>query len=186
MRLFTAIELPDDAREAVVAEQARVVRGLSKSGGALRLVRPEQLHLTLVFIGDVPADRAEAIVGVMGDAVVMAPFRLTFAGVGAFPPRGAPRVLFLGVIRGDREAVELHMRVADRLEPLGVTREPRPFHPHLTLGRWRGSAPADRPREAPAATVGEIDVAAVSLFQSRLSSSGPTYTRLAAAPLVCP
>jgi 2'-5' RNA ligase len=186
MRLFTAIELTDETRERIVAEQKRVVGGLRNSGAPLRLVRPEHLHLTLVFIGEVPDDRSAAIVGVMSEAVMMAPFRLTFGGVGAFPPRGAPRVLYLGVTQGDREAVELHMRVADRLEPLGVTREPRPFHPHLTLGRWRESAPADRPREAPTATAGDIEVAAVTLFQGRLSSSGPTYTRLADAPLVCP
>jgi 2'-5' RNA ligase len=185
MRLFTAIELGDDAREAVVAEQARVVRGLRKSSGALRLVRPEHLHLTLVFVGHVSDDQGAAVVRAMSEAIAVPPFRLVFGGVGAFPPRGAPRVLYLGVIEGHQAAVELHGCVVDRLAPLGVERDRRPFHPHLTLGRWRESRPSDRPRAAGPAKVAEVDVAAVALFQSRLSASGPTYTRLAAADLAC-
>lgn len=186
MRLFTAIELTDSARAAIAAEQKRVVGGLERSGGRLRLVKPEQMHLTLVFIGEVVEARGAAIVKLMSDDIPVAPFRIAFGGIGAFPPRGAPRVLFIGVVEGSTAAIDLHRRVSARLAQADVPQDARPFHPHLTMGRWRESRPSDRPRSAARAEIAAIDVAGVTLFQSRLSSSGPAYTPLASAQLVCP
>jgi 2'-5' RNA ligase len=183
VRLFTAIELSDRARDAIVAEQRRVVSALKGSDSSLRLVRPEQLHVTLVFIGEVSEDRATEIVRTMEVDVPLQPFSIVFAGTGAFPPRGAPRVLYLSVTAGANAAVELHDHVARRLEATGVELERRPFRPHLTLGRWRASRPSDRPPERLAGKVAEVDVASVALFQSRQSPAGPTYTRLASAQL---
>jgi 2'-5' RNA ligase len=78
--------------------------------------------------------------------------------------------------------------VADRLAEADVAPDQRPFHPHLTLGRWRESRPSDRPKASISqgrADVAVVDVVRVALFQSRISSSGPAYTRLADARLVC-
>lgn len=185
-RLFTAIELADTVRERIVAEQQRVVSRLRNGGRSLRLVRSEHLHVTLVFIGDVADDRRAAIVRAMSEDIPTTPFRMVLGGGGAFPARGAPRVLYLGVTAGEQDAIDLHDQVVERLAPTGVEREQRPFHPHLTLGRWRDARPSDRPRETPPAVVAEADVRAVALVQSQLSSTGPAYTRLAAAHLVCP
>jgi 2'-5' RNA ligase len=186
MRLFTAIELTEDARAAIVAEQKRVAAVLTRNLGSLRLVRPEHLHLTLAFVGEVSEDRAAGIARAMTADIPLEPFQVVFAGVGAFPPRGAPRVLYLDVTEGAHAAVELHRHVAARLEAAGVGLDRRPFRPHLTLGRWRQSRPPDRPRGTSAARVAEIQVRSVTLFQSQLSSSGPTYTRLTATRLGCP
>ncbi len=186
MRLFTALELSDGARSAIAAEQTRVVAALGRSSGRLRLVKPEHLHLTLVFIGEVPEDRGAAITRTMADDIPLPPFQIAFGGIGAFPPRGAPRALFVDLLEGAEEALELHDRVSRRLAPAGVLPEARPYRPHLTLGRWRESRAADRPRETSRQAIARIDVRAVSLFQSRISSSGPSYTRLSAARLVCP
>jgi 2'-5' RNA ligase len=189
LRLFTAIELTDSARSAIAAEQQRVVEALGRGGGRLRLVKPEQMHLTLVFIGEVAEPRAAAITGVMREDIRIAPFRIGFGGIGAFPERGAPRVLYVGVVAGANAAIDLHSRVSDRLAEADVPRDRRHFHPHLTLGRWRESRPSDRSggsAQVNTAEIAAVDVAAVTLFQSRLSSSGPAYTRLAAAQLVCP
>ena len=184
MRLFTAIELTDDVRNAIVATQRRVVSG-GKAGGFLRLARPEHMHLTLVFIGELSEDRGAPILQAMSADLPLRPFRVAFGGLGAFPPRGAPRILYVDVLAGRDEMVVLHRVVAGRLAAAGVPPEPRPYHPHLTLGRWRESRPSDRPKGT-GAVIAELGVEAVTLFQSRLSSSGPTYTRLAAAHLVCP
>jgi 2'-5' RNA ligase len=185
VRLFTAIELTDSARSAIAAEQKRVVQTLGRDGGRLRLVKPEQMHLTLVFIGEVDETRGAAIATLMAGDIPIAPFRIAFGGVGAFPARGAPRVLYLDVLEGMQAAIDLHARVALRLAQKDV----RPYHPHLTLGRWRESRPSDRPRASRSpgrAEVAAVDVSGVVLFQSRISSSGPAYTRLAEARLVCP
>lgn len=184
MRLFAAIDLPDDARRAIAAKQARVRRALGE-GAPVKWVRPEQMHLTLVFIGEVPEDRVPAFVAAMQQPIAQAPFALTFAGTGVFPPRGAPRVLWIGVEEGSAAAVALQAAVAARLAAFGVTPEARPYSPHLTLGRWRDPRPSDKRRlpDSDTAVVARIEVAAVTLFQSRISSSGPAYTALATAPL---
>jgi 2'-5' RNA ligase len=119
----------------------------------------------------------------MTDDLPIAPFQLTLSGVGAFPPRGAPRVLFLDTAAGRVEAIELYRLTADRLAGEGVDRDRRPYHAHVTLGRWRDSRPSDRPRTRGDAPVATIEVREVVLFESRLSSSGPSYTRLTAARL---
>jgi 2'-5' RNA ligase len=186
MRLFTAIELPDQARAALASAQKRIVDGLGRSGVRLRLVRAEHLHVTLLFIGEVADERGANIVEAMRGELPQCPFRLVLGGIGAFPARGAPTVLFVDVLQGAREATALYHHLADRLAAVGVARESRPFHPHVTLGRWRESRASDRPRSVHAEAIATVQVAAATLFQSRLSSNGPAYTRLATVPLVCP
>lgn len=196
MRLFTAIELTDEARVAIDAEQKAIVSRLCGQPRSIRLVRAEHLHLSLVFIGEVPDGRAAKLVEAMSADIGQAPFRLVFGGLGVFPANGAPRVLWLGVVDGAREAVDLHAHVAARLTGAGVAVDKRPFHPHLTLGRWRdgprsarvGVTPDVRqgPLSATPGVVAAVDVSAVALIQSRLSPAGPSYTRLAQARLVWP
>jgi 2'-5' RNA ligase len=188
MRLFTAIELNEDARRAIAAEQKRIAGVLGRDPeSSLKWIRPERMHLTLVFLGEIEEAHAPAVIDAMGEAIDEAePFPIVFAGLGLFPARGTPRVLWLGVSTGATEAIELRRRVAERLLPTGVTIEERAFHPHLTLARWRETRHAVRARVAAAdrgAEVARVDVGAVTLYQSRLSSSGPTYTMLARAPL---
>jgi 2'-5' RNA ligase len=89
-------------------------------------------------------------------------------------------VLWIGVKSGTDSIVRVQEMVVDRLEGVGVEREQRPFSPHITLARWRESRPSDRPRERSAnpPTIAQVDVNSVTLFQSRTSSTGSTYTRL--------
>ena len=181
MRLFTAIELTESARSAIAAEQRRIVDSLG-GGRRLRVVKPEQMHVTLVFLGEVAEERGAGIAALMEREIPMAPFRISLGGIGAFPPRGAPRALYIDVVDGTEATIALHALVAERLGQ----RDERPFRPHVTLGRWRESRPSDRPKASPRAAIGTVDVVSVTLFQSRLSSAGPAYTRLAAARLVCP
>jgi 2'-5' RNA ligase len=187
MRLFTAIELSDHARAAIAAAQRTAAAEVSESAHSLRLVRAEHLHLTLVFIGEVGADAARPIVDCMSADIPQLPFRIVFGGLGIFPAHGAPRVLWLGVRDGVRQVIDLHTLVRDRLVRAGAEVERDSYEPHLTLGRWRGRGRAPRSR-LPAGNemVAAVDVAAVTLFESRLSSAGPSYTRLAQARLVCP
>jgi 2'-5' RNA ligase len=188
MRLFTAIELNEDARQAITAEQKRIAGVLSRGAPAsLKWIQPEHMHLTLVFLGEIEETKAAAVIRAMGDDIDEAePFSIVFAGIGTFPAHCAPRVLWLGLSSGATEAIALQRRVVERLSPTGVRIEERPFHPHLTLARWRESRQADRRRVAAAerdAEVARVDVHAVTLFESRLSSSGAAYTVLARAPL---
>jgi RNA 2',3'-cyclic 3'-phosphodiesterase len=185
MRLFIAADVPDAIREALAALQQRLSAALGRSG-SLRWVKPEHAHLTLVFIGNVDDSRAPAVIDAVAVDIDAPPFDAVFEGVGVFPPRGAPRVLWVGVGNGARELVELQRILASRVTALGLPLEDRAFHPHLTLARWRESRSSDRDRAIAAAPPGVIARARIdgaTLYQSRLSPAGPTYTALARANL---
>lgn len=185
MRLFAAIDLTDDARVAIAAEQQHVVSRFGEASRSLRLVRPEHMHLTLFFVGDVTESAGAVIVKAMSGGIDQRPFPLSFGGLGVFPPRGHPRALFLGIANGEMDVIGLQERIARRLLAAGAEPERRPFLPHLTLARWRKSRSSDRRlvRIDHDGVVASVDVAEVMLYESRLSSKGPAYTGLAHAPL---
>jgi len=186
MRLFIAADLPDAVRAAISEQQKRIAAAVGRGGSSLRWVKPEHAHLTLVFLGNVEDARAPAVVDALGRDVEAAPFEAVFQDAGVFPPRGAPRVLWIGVEAGARELIALQRTLASRVTALGLPLEERAFHPHLTLARWRESRPADRSRAldaAPRGVVARARIEGATLYQSRLSPSGPAYTPLARATL---
>jgi 2'-5' RNA ligase len=188
MRLFIAVDLSEEAREAMAAEQKRIAAALGgpKPSRHPKWVRPEHAHLTLVFLGNVDAARVTSVVEAVGGDVDLAPFDMVLEGAGAFPPRGAPRVLWIGTTTGAAELTALQRLLSSRVAGLGVELEARPFHPHLTLGRWRESRPSDRDRALAAARSGalaQVHVRYATLYESRLSSSGAAYIALARANL---
>ena len=187
-RLFTAIELDAEARERIAACQAELATAIGGDrSGRLRLVRAAQLHLTIVFLGEIADARIPAVVEAMTLNLAMPPFDIEFASCGVFPPHGPARVLWLGVGDGARETTLLFELVSERLEKVGVLRQRRPFAPHLTLGRWRDGAARDpRPLLPETGVVAVQSVSAVTLFHSRLLSEGPEHRRLAQARLSRP
>jgi len=184
MRLFVAIDVSDEARRELLAEQERLAQLWPKERQP-RFARQDQLHLTLVFIGSVPDEAAPAFVDAMSGSLAQSRFKMQLGGLGVFPPRGAPRILWVGVEEGAREVIRVQDLVASRLERLNVAREKRPYFPHLTLGRWRDSRPADAVaiRSVPRRALARVPVDGVTLYQSRLSPSGSTYTALSRAVL---
>jgi 2'-5' RNA ligase len=177
MRLFVAIELDEAARRAIGIEQRRL-QDLLRDARVLRWVRPEHMHLTLVFLGQVNDDRGGSLVEAMRSPIEGEHFRVAFGGLGVFPAEGRPRVLWLGLSRGAREVMTLQRKVVQRMTGLGIALADRTFHPHLTLARWRRPRPADWRRVLAAMGPGEIadlGVEAIALVESRLSSAGPSY-----------
>jgi 2'-5' RNA ligase len=185
MRLFVAIDLDDAARRAIAGAQQEIGNALGASR-SMKMVDPVRMHLTLAFLGEIAERDVPALVRTLSTDFDMRPFEAVLQGLGVFPPRGAPRVLWIGVAGGAGAIVRLQREVAGRLEGLGIALEQRPFHPHLTLARWRTSRPADRPapisRESLTA-VARVTVDHVTLYQSRLSPAGPAYTALSRANL---
>lgn len=141
-RVFVAVHLPDSQRaslEATIAELKE--QGVSK----VRWARPEGLHLTLKFLGDIPASQLQAIMVSMGrTAKESSPFHLALDTLGVFPNPKRPRVLWCGVEGDMAHLSQLQERMEAGLEALGYAREGRPFAPHVTLGRMReGDRPPD-------------------------------------------
>src|SRR5438128_1292763 len=117
MRLFVAIELTDDARAAIAADQTRLKRSGDWSR-SLKWVQPDRIHLTLAFLGEVDEALAARVVDVMQQAIHVSPFEIVFGGYGIFPPHGAPRVLWLGLMRGQQTTVYVQKIITTRLESI--------------------------------------------------------------------
>lgn len=185
MRLFVAVELDDASRAAVVHEQRRLARAFGDRS-AIKWVSADQIHLTLAFMGEVEGPRIEPVVDAMRRHLSMAPFELAFGGLDTFPSRSAPRVLWLGVVRGRQDLGDVQRVVVHRLRSLDVELEDPSFHPHLTLGRWRDPQRSAVSGVRAAVREGEIacvTVEAVTLFQSRLSPVGATHIPMCRAQL---
>jgi RNA 2',3'-cyclic 3'-phosphodiesterase len=184
MRLFVAVDVDDPARASIGAEQSRL-RSNASGGSALRWVRPEQLHMTLVFLGNVDDARAEAVACAYAEPFARPPFDLLFRGLGVFPPGGAPRALWVGVAEGEAELRDLQRELAARAHRLQIPLEERPFSPHLTLARWKTSRASDRRilDHASTSALARVRVDCATLYRSQLSSSGPAYTALARVTL---
>jgi 2'-5' RNA ligase len=139
------------------------------------------MHVTLAFIGHVDAPRADAIRSALAAPVACRPFDVAIEGVGAFPERGAPRVVWAGITQGRDRVAALEREVSARLAGVGVPTEARPYHPHVTIGRVR--EPAGLRTVAwltgmAGIRFGGCHMDAITLFESRLSPSGPSYLPL--------
>ncbi len=188
MRLFVAIDLDPAIRERL----ALFLEGVRQFAPEVRWARPEAMHVTLKFIGEMDAARLEdvrsALTQVQGEAT-----EIRFRGAGFFPTAKSARVFWVGV-EADARLALLARAVEDALEPLGVEREQRAFSPHLTLARTGSGRPSrggeDRANpnfrrlQEKLAAMPEPDFGAMTprefyLYQSKTSPSGAVYTKLA-------
>jgi RNA 2',3'-cyclic 3'-phosphodiesterase len=193
VRLFLAIELTDAAREAIAAEQARLKHEIATHNrsrlaamNSMKWVKPEHMHVTLAFLGEVADERSRLLVEAMRPPLETGRFSITFGGLGVFPSRGRPRVLWLGVSHGSEGVLAVQQEVVTRIAKLDIVTEDRSFHPHLTLARWRDVKFANRrwvTAVGCSSDLGHVDVESVSLVHSKLAPAGPTYTALWRTPL---
>jgi 2'-5' RNA ligase len=172
VRAFVALELDARLREAMGELQARLRPRL----GGIRMTRPEGIHLTLRFLGDTSPAQVETLRPLLAAAAVACPAaEARVGGLGTFPERGSPRVLWLGL--DVPSAVYDLQRACERAaRAAGFEREERPFRAHLTLGRWRDRAA--RP-DLPPADLGATPLDSLVLFKSDLRPEGAVYTSLA-------
>jgi RNA 2',3'-cyclic 3'-phosphodiesterase len=170
-RLFVALDLPEDAREELVAWRATAL-----GHPDLRLVAPEGLHVTLTFLGHLDEAEIPRIAGALPrDAA--AP-RLHAVGVKPVPPRGQPRLFALDLADEDGRAGAIQSTVSDALEALGLYQpEKRPFWPHITLARVRKGGRMRR-LEVPNPPAAAWDGTAITLYRSHLSPRGARYEPL--------
>jgi len=189
LRAFIAIQLSNELRGHIGELQAELKRRASGLDG-LGWVRPEGIHLTLRFLGDIAEEQVGALGALLREvAAGITPFALEARGIGAFPTPRAPRVIWLG-LHGAPEAMESLRRMQAGIEAgvagLGLPRETRAFTAHLTLARVRdrhsGAALAkvlDANRDRP---VGSFTAASVGLIKSELRPAGAVYTTLVEVP----
>lgn len=190
VRVFVALDLPQHAKDLLDDTMLRLQENVPNG---VRWVRPDGIHLTLKFLGDVDAGMVEPLLNAMGRVGILTqhtPFELELTRLGMFPNAREPRVLWAGV-GGDLAALAgLQQSVDEAISALGFPPERRPFRPHLTLGRVRDQVTAvDRGKigaHLSQATLGECSswtVRELHLIHSNLTPAGAIYSSLGAAAL---
>lgn len=187
IRTFIAIELSGPVR----ARAEKIIRQLRVADAKVTWVKPENMHLTLKFLGDVPDNDIPEVCRAVSDAARrFDPFELVFRGCGAFPSTQRPRTIWLGVDQGAEELAALHEAIDVVLKDrLRFPRETRRFQAHFTLGRVRESGPHAAELGRLVEQLAEIDgdltaVDEVTTFASFLEKSGPHYDAMGHAPLL--
>jgi len=199
IRAFLAVELPVSLRQALAQVQADAKNRLSRELSPrmrLQWVRPDAIHLTLKFLGDIPESHIADLQAAVGAALrAVTPFAIDVAGLGVFPDLRAPRVLWVGLSSGLGGGSplgalsQLTAKVEQSVAVLGYPPESRPFNPHLTLARIKegakevGRALARIGLLEGKAPLGQFEVRAVALMRSELKPSGSVYTKLWEVPL---
>jgi 2'-5' RNA ligase len=196
IRTFVAVELPEDVEQALTSVQEELRAHMGRAGNAIRWVRPEGIHLTLQFLGDVSEASIPNIVNALQAASIGSRrISLELGGLGVFPNLRRPRVLWAGLHGTTQDMKDLdmlHRAVSEGLTPLGFKPDKR-FDPHLTLGRVRDTV---RPGEL--AAISDVvssqsnlmvsrlpfQIDAISLMKSDLQPGGSIYTRLVCLELV--
>lgn len=193
LRLFVAIELNDALR----AELKRAQKQLQDEclrvsvAQAIRWVAPQNIHLTLKFLGNCNRAQLPALTNALERAAHdIAPFVLTARGLGCFPNARRPNTLWVGLEGDIQTAALLAQYIENETNALGFARDERGFAPHLTLGRVKRDASnheraklGDIVKSFPSTTYGKIHVDAAYLVASDLKPTGPIYTLLAQAKL---
>jgi len=179
VRVFVALEMPPAVKEVA----AEIQRELMKSKAAVAWVRPEGMHLTLKFLGEVIPQRLPEIETALDKAAEgSGSLQIAVDGIGVFPSARNPRVIWLGIDPQDDRLSRLQKRIDHGLEPLGFRAEEREFRPHLTLGRVRSSRGLNELMEAVALPhrilLGEYALDQFHLIQSELKPGGAVYTKL--------
>jgi len=170
-RLFVAIDLPDETRQ--------LLAGLDPHIRGARWIDPAQMHLTLGFFGDV-ADYIDRALREKLSAIEFGAFFLSVAGIGTFPGKGTPKIIWIGVGTAHPHLFQIYKRVQEAALAAGLEPELHPWHPHITIARCRDVAPQLLRKFLKANAdfvAGMIRVEAFHLYSSKLTPAGPIHTR---------
>jgi 2'-5' RNA ligase len=178
LRTFIAIDLARPIRDRLIALQ----ESLTRAGTEVKWVEPENLHVTLLFLGEVDQRDVLSVCRAVTDGCgEFSAFPLSVETVGCFPNPRRPRVVWAGVGAGTQEVCALHDALEPPLLELGCYRqEERKYTPHITLGRVKSDRPTDRLAQALARQAGwkggDMMVSEVLVMSSELTPQGPVYT----------
>ncbi|MDH7500824.1 MAG: RNA 2',3'-cyclic phosphodiesterase [candidate division NC10 bacterium] len=187
IRCFVAVNLPPELKGRLAELEAQ----LKEARADVNWVKPESIHLTLKFLGEVEEERIPQIKRAIQEGSEGAgPLMLSLAGMGAFPHLRSPRVIWVGVGGEQERLCELQERLERAMERIGFPREGRPFSPHITLGRMRSGrgSPAlmDLVSRKADLKVGTVRAESIELMQSRLHPAGASYSVIESFPLMAP
>ena len=178
-RVFIAIELPATLRARVISHIDRLRESIPDVRASW--AREDNLHLTLKFLGEIPATDVEKVSAAASLAAnQVEPFEIVVEGCGSFPPSRQPRALWIGIDPGAQTScLHLFQKLEDECEKMGLAREPRPFHPHLTIARIRkphGSRQLAELHKEIGFNREAIGVSELAVIRSELRSEGSRHS----------
>lgn len=179
IRTFISIDLPEDIKREILSLQSR----LKVHGSGIKWVKPDAIHLTLKFLGDIDEKEIPEIEAATREAIKGSePFYLRILGLGVFPNFKRPRVIWLGMTEEGDNIARLQSKIEDEIARIGHPREEREFKPHLTIGRVKDLHGLKQLIDAIDAERGiDLDgfkVTKVLIMKSELKPGGAIYTRL--------
>jgi 2'-5' RNA ligase len=188
MRVFLAVDLRETLGPVAHAWGRAVADAVGpRDAAGLSWVPAARIHVTLHFFGALDAPAVAAVRTALGDAAPEAPFDVVLGGGGTFPPRGQPRVLWLGFTAGGDALARLHAWIVARVAGIGQPDRHGTFAPHVTIARARRDAGGGRAlREAAMRTpapAARARIDAITLFESVPGAHGPSYVPIAPVPL---
>lgn len=178
LRVFIAVDFQEgEAKRRVIDVQ----EALSETGADLKLVEPENLHITLRFLGEIEKDLIDRIKLELS-TIRFQPFNIQFEGIGVFPDLKRINVIWIGIVKGNIELLDLYGRINQALARCGLPPERRGFSPHLTIARVRSGRNIERLSrriiELRELEIGGFEVDSFKLKRSILTPSGPIYSTL--------
>ena len=189
IRAFVAIDIPRNVKEELVREyEGMKGRFRGAVGRGMKWVDPSNWHITLKFLGEISEDMVPGCEEILNScARVHERFRMRLRNVGCFPSPGRPRVVWARMEEDRATLAALASCLDTAFEELGVAREERPFHAHLTLCRIKRPSPSHAPRIISLMekrfSTRWFEVGELCLFKSTLTSSGPIYSLILKIPL---
>ncbi len=177
IRSFIAIDIDDPS---IVSKLVSLQEDLSNLGANIKFVEPENIHLTLRFLGEITPFQVEQVKRILNE-LTFQEFTMKIEKLGVFPSISRPRVIWVGVSEGADKVCQLHDFIEDKLSKLGFRKEKEEFVPHITIGRVKGgnlSRLRKRILELQNVVIGDFRVTCIRLKKSTLTSKGPIYTTL--------
>ncbi len=179
MRIFLAVDINDEQR----VELAGIQKYLSDKLSKIKWVMPENLHITMKFLGELEPEEADRVATILNKPLKsFSSFPIEPGGLGVFPNIKRPRVFWAGLRKGHDELINLSRIVEDTVSAAGFDKDTKPFSPHITLGRFRqppnGKAVEETIKNAPQLKPSEHIVSGISIYQSILKPEGPQYKLL--------
>jgi len=180
MRAFIAIELSPEIKDSLEQVQSH----LKYSEADVKWIDTGNIHLTLKFLGDITEENCEKIRSIIDEiGRSVKPFEISIKDIGAFPNMNYPRVIWIGLDKGAAESKALAAKISEEALKIGFQKEPRPFAPHLTIGRVRSPKNKEALKEKIASyslqsAIKAQSISTIALFQSVLTPKGPIYTKL--------
>lgn len=186
MRTFIAIELPPDIKNIL----SRIQDELKQSRADVKWVNPQNIHLTLRFLGEIQQDLVDKLRAVLEQiAQKNSPFSVRLSNLGAFPKLQYPRVVWFG-INNDQPVLDIARNLENEIVKIGLSAEDRPFSSHITLGRVRSGLnrkalveKIESLNKNFSSSSPEFKVLSITLFKSTLTPQGPIYESVLNCPL---